>query len=74
MTLQSQEGSAYGAALLAMTGTGEFGSVPEACSACIHEADSVEPRAAEARVYASGYRSYATLYPALQPFYGRLGQ
>lgn len=31
--LESQEGSAYGAALLAMTGTGAFGSVVEACGA-----------------------------------------
>ena len=30
-TLSSQEGSAYGAALLAMVGTGEFSSVEEAC-------------------------------------------
>jgi xylulokinase len=74
VTLESQEGSAYGAALLAMTGTGEFGSVAEACSACIREANSVAPRAAEARVYASGYQAYAALYPALQPFYGRSGQ
>jgi xylulokinase len=69
VTLASQEGSAYGAALLAMTGTGEFSSVEEACSACIREADSLEPRAADARVYARGHQSYAALYPALQPFY-----
>ena len=30
--LTTQEGSAYGAALLAMVGTGEFATVPEACA------------------------------------------
>ncbi len=74
VTLASQEGSAYGAALLAMVGTGLFGSVAEACSVCIREVDSVEPRATEARVYASGHPSYAVLYPALQPFYSRAGE
>ena len=31
VTLETQEGSAYGAALLALAGTGEYGSVPEVC-------------------------------------------
>ena len=31
-TLESQEGSAYGAALLAMVGTGAYGSVEECCA------------------------------------------
>ena len=35
VTLETQEGSAYGAALLAMVGSGEFASVPEACRATI---------------------------------------
>ena len=45
VTLASQEGSALGAALLAMVGTGEYGSVPEACAAVISEAARVEPGA-----------------------------
>ena len=43
MTLETQEGSAYGAALLALAGTGEYGSVPEVCRAAIRETDSVSP-------------------------------
>ena len=38
VTLASQEGSAYGAAILAMTGTGAYSSVPEACRAVIQRA------------------------------------
>ena len=65
-TLATQEGSAYGAALLAMTGTGEFASVPEACAATIREAESINPQEAESVVYAEGYRTYRALYPALK--------
>jgi xylulokinase len=68
-TLSSQEGSAYGAALLAMVGTGEFSSVGEACAATIREAGSVDPREHEALVYARGHAVYKSLYPALRSIY-----
>ena len=73
-TLATQEGSAYGAALLAMVGTGEFASVPEACRATIRETDSVMPRAAESQIYAEGYETYRTLYPALRPIFTRIAR
>ena len=41
VTLETQEGSAYGAALLALAGTGEYASVPEVCRAAIRETESV---------------------------------
>ncbi|MEI9812455.1 MAG: xylulokinase [Acidobacteriota bacterium] len=66
VTLETQEGSAYGAALLAAVGTGAFASVPEACKATIHVAETIAPRAAEARVYADAYPTYKALYPALR--------
>ena len=71
VTLETQEGSAYGAALLAMTGTGVFSSVPEACKAVIREVESIRPRAAEAERYGRAHEIYQSLYPALRPFYGR---
>jgi xylulokinase len=64
-TLESQEGSAYGAALLAMVGSGEFASVPEACRAVIRETESVSPDA-ETAFYEKGHCVYASLYPALR--------
>ena len=73
-TLASQEGSAYGAALLAAVGTGAYASVPEACAATIREADSLAPQAAEAATYQRGYDVYRTLYPTLKPLYGQMGQ
>lgn len=64
--LETQEGSAYGAALLALAGTGANGSVSEVCQKAIREVDSVEPRPAEQEIYARGHRTYQSLYPALR--------
>jgi len=63
--LESEEGSAYGAALLALVGTKEFSSVNELCRAAIREVGYVEPRAEESTIYASGHRIYQSLYPAI---------
>jgi xylulokinase len=69
--LANQEGSAYGAALLAMTGSGAFSSVAEACSAAIREAETVEPQPASAARYAESYETFRSLYPALAPLFPR---
>jgi len=73
VTLESQEGSAYGAALLALAGTGAYGSVPEVCRAAIRETESVAPAEAAA-FYERAYRVYGALYPALRPIFGRIGE
>jgi xylulokinase len=67
VTLETQEGSAYGAALLALAGTGEYSSVPEVCRAAIRETASVEPTEADAQFYSRAHRIYRAAYPALQP-------
>ena len=67
VTLETQEGSAYGAALLALAGTGEYGSVPEVCRAAIHETESVQPQTATP--YTQGHKTYQSLYPALKNFF-----
>jgi len=72
VVLETQEGSAYGAALMALVGTGAYGSVPEVCRAAIREVDAVEPRAAERDLYARGHELYQALYPALKPLYGKM--
>ena len=65
--LESQEGSAYGAALLALVGTGEYGSVQDVCKRAVHEAHSLAPRPQEMELYTLGHRRYQSLYPALRP-------
>ena len=71
VSLETEEGSAYGAALLALVGTGEYSSVPEVCRAVIHEVDSISPQPDAAKVYAAGHPVYQSLYPALRTFYSR---
>ncbi|HOQ46397.1 MAG TPA: xylulokinase [Bryobacteraceae bacterium] len=67
VVLETQEGSAYGAALLALVGTGEYASVQEVCRAAIREVDCANPDPARAELYARGHKVYQSLYPALKP-------
>ncbi len=73
VTLETQEGSAYGAALLAMAGTGAYGSVQEVCRTAIREVDSQEP-GPDAAFYGRAHKVYQALYPALKPIYGQIAQ
>lgn len=73
-TLENKEGSAYGAALLAMAGSGAFATVEEACAATIREADTLVPVAYTSAAYQRGYEVYSVLYPTLKPIYGLIHQ
>jgi xylulokinase len=68
-TLATQEGSAYGVALLAMVGSGRFGSVEEACGAVIRETETLEPSAEGAKTYRVRYEQFRKIYPALRPLF-----
>ena len=71
-TLQTQEGSAYGAALLAMVGTGAFGSVAEACSSAIVEQRRDQPDPDLTAAYGRSYGMFRELYPALRDFFPKM--
>jgi xylulokinase len=68
-TLQNKEGSAYGAALLALSSSGEYASVEECATAVVRESDPVVPQAHESAAYARGYAVFTVLYPTLKPIY-----
>ncbi len=61
-----EEGSAYGAALLAGVANGVFASAEEAVAACVRVRDRVEPNEAWSGVYDEGYARYRALYPAVK--------
>ena len=63
IVLETEEGSAYGAALLALVGTGEFSSVNEVCKVAVREVGFVDPQAKAVEVYARGHPIYQRLYP-----------
>jgi xylulokinase len=66
VTTNSTEGSAYGAALLAATGTGRFSSITEACRSCIRVTERCEPDPRRARTYEEYYGVYRNLYSRLK--------
>jgi xylulokinase len=61
-----EEGSAYGAALLAGVSNGVFADAGEAVSRCVRVRDRVEPNPAWGRVYDQGYARFRALYPAVK--------
>ena len=71
-TLRTQEGSAYGAALLGMVGSGQFATVEEACKATIRESDRLTPEDGLSTVYAAGHAIFRELYPALKPTFPKM--
>ncbi len=72
-TLNSTEGPAFGAALLAQVGTGGYASVPEACDATIRRVDhtGVDPSARAS--YDRSYPLYRQLYRDLRESFARIG-
>jgi len=63
----TDEGSAYGAALLGGVAAGVFRDVHEAVAACVRLLDAVEPEPEWSTAYERGYRRFELLYPALRP-------
>jgi xylulokinase len=65
-TVATEEGAAYGAALLAATGAGWFKTVEEACREAVTIHPSASPSSDVAR-YQEAHEIYRDLYPALSP-------
>jgi xylulokinase len=65
VTVNSTEGAAYGAALLAATGAEVFPDVGSACARAIRVTGSNKP-SHESEIYHEIYSSYRNLYPALR--------
>ena len=63
VTLDQDEGPAFGAALLAGVGVGVWPSVSKACEATVRIAGKVEPRGED---YSAALRAYRDLYPQLR--------
>ena len=70
-TVNTSEGAAYGAAILAAVGAGWFPSVEAAATALISATPVAAPGPDAAR-YAEAYSTYRDLYPALAPIFPRL--
>ena len=67
VTVNTSEGGAFGAALLAGVGAGAWADVETACNATVQITGSTQPNSDDVAVYAGQYELYRGLYPALTP-------
>jgi xylulokinase len=67
VTVNTSEGGAFGAALLAGVGAGAWEDVQTACSSTIKITGSTHPDPAQVDAYRKAYPLYQDLYPALKP-------
>jgi xylulokinase len=63
---ESEEGSAFGAALLAGVRAGVFEDAADAVARCVRVRDRIDPDPEWSAAYESGYDRYRLLYPALK--------
>jgi xylulokinase len=63
---ESEEGSAYGAAMLAGVRAGVFADAHDAVARCVRARERIEPDPAWAAAYDEAYARYRALYPALK--------
>ncbi len=66
VTVNAQEGAAYGAALLAAVGGGVWSDGPSASRQVIQITGSTKPNSRQTAIYDQQYTIYRGLYPALQ--------
>lgn len=72
--LETEEGSAYGAALLALAGTGDAGSVTEISTRVTRETSTWDPNPRTTALYADGHAVYQSLYPALRDTFHQISR
>ncbi|MFN8445084.1 MAG: xylulokinase [Caldilineaceae bacterium] len=73
VTVNTSEGAAFGAALLAGVGGQVWRDVATACHEVIQVTGSTQPIAEHSAIYNQYYSSYDNLYAALKPTFDRVG-
>lgn len=74
VTVNTTEGGAYGAALLAGVGAKSWKDVKTACKECIKVTGSTKPDSGLVKAYQKGYLVYQSLYPILKDTFNQLSQ
>ena len=72
VTVNTTEGAAFGAALLAGVGAGAWTDVPSACKSAVKITGSTHPDPMQVEAYRKAYPLYRELYPALKPGFGKI--
>ena len=69
VSLETEQGPSYGAAILAMVGTGEYATVKEATDRIVKEKSSVLPEKDLTEKYEAKYQKFKKLYPCLKNWF-----
>ena len=69
VSLETEQGPSYGAAILAMVGTGEYATVKEATDRIVKEKSSVLPEKDLMKKYEAKYQKFKKLYPCLKSWF-----
>jgi xylulokinase len=72
VTVNTTEGAAFGAALLAGVGAGNWPDVEAACREAVKITGTQSPDVGETEQYRTGYSVYRDLYPALKASFKKL--
>jgi xylulokinase len=72
VTVNTSEGAAFGAALLAGVGAGAWADVPSACKATIRLTGQTLPDDEQVKAYRKMYPLYQELYPVLKSSFAKL--
>ena len=72
VTVNTTEGAAYGAALLAGVGAGAWSDVVSACNVAVKLTGSTMPDPAQVDAYRKAYPLYQELYPALKSNFAKM--
>jgi xylulokinase len=73
-TINTEQGPAYGVALLAAVGTGRFKNIRQACDQGIAITRTIKPDAKARKLYARHYAEFRRLYPALKAEFAEIAK
>jgi xylulokinase len=74
VTVNTTEGAAFGAALLAGVGAGRWPDIESACDAAVRVTGSSSPSAYQVDIYRNVYPLYRELYPALTNGFNKINR
>jgi xylulokinase len=72
VSVETSEGAALGAALLAGVGAGAWSSATEACAAAVELGEVTRPVPSAGRAYSDIYQRFRECYPAVKPLFRTL--
>lgn len=73
-TMNAEQGPAFGVALLAAVGCGEFKNIEEACRATIEVTAKTAPQRTAAKTYDRSFEVYRSLYGSLEDAYAAISR